>query len=223
VSCGTRGSALTETALTIGVVMTVLFGTVQLGILGFTQTAGDGAAFVAAHTYSQNPTRGTSYAVSAATGAFTKIPASAIAVTTLSGLVTAKTATTVAGIDVPGAPAAISLLSSATEHIPNAAGASPGGFSVTATLKNYRDAWGVANSAHPLVVAQTLGAGTLGSPRFTEWECRQAYYSTLSFPTRRPTGYFVAGPYTNWDASWFYSPLEDIYEWDAGAPCDLAA
>ncbi|HWT06805.1 MAG TPA: TadE/TadG family type IV pilus assembly protein [Xanthomonadales bacterium] len=220
---GCRGSALTETALAIGVVMTVLLGTLQLGILGSTQTAADGAAFVAAHTYAQNPTRGTSYAVTAATSAFTKIPASALTVTTAGGIVTAKTATTAAGINVPGAPATVAMQSSAAERVPAAAGASPGAFSVTATLKNYRDASGNPNSSYPLGIAQTQGTGIGTNLRFTEWECRQAYYSTLVFPTKRPVGFFQAGPWSFFDASYFYSPLEDIYEWDDGTACDLSA
>jgi hypothetical protein len=217
-----RGSALIETALTIGIVLTVLFGTVQLGIIGFTQTAGDGAAFVAAHTYAQNPTRGTSYAASAAASAFDKIPASAIAVTPSGATVTAKAATTLAGIGVPGAPANVSLQSSATERVPAAPGTAPGAFSVTATLKNYRDASGNANSAYSLGLAQAQGSGHGSNGRFAEWECRQAMYSSLVFPTQRPTGWGT-GPWSVWDPSFFFSPLDDIYEWDAGVACGTYA
>ena len=44
-----RGGALAETAVMLGVVLTILFGTFELGIIGLAQLAGDGAAFVAAH------------------------------------------------------------------------------------------------------------------------------------------------------------------------------
>ncbi len=44
-----RGGALPETAVTLGVVLTLLFGTFELGVIGLAQLAGDGAAFVAAH------------------------------------------------------------------------------------------------------------------------------------------------------------------------------
>jgi hypothetical protein len=44
-----RGGALPETAVTLGVVLTLLFGTFELGLIGLAQLAGDGAAFVAAH------------------------------------------------------------------------------------------------------------------------------------------------------------------------------
>jgi hypothetical protein len=44
-----RGGALAETAVTLGVILTILFGTFELGVIGLAQLAGDGAAFVAAH------------------------------------------------------------------------------------------------------------------------------------------------------------------------------
>jgi hypothetical protein len=44
-----RGGALAETAVMLGVVLTILFGTFELGLIGLAQLAGDGAAFVAAH------------------------------------------------------------------------------------------------------------------------------------------------------------------------------
>lgn len=213
-----RGSALIETALAIGIVLTVLFGTVQLGILGFTQAAGDGAAFVAAHTYAQNPARGAAYAVTTATGVFDKIPASAITVTPQSGTVTVKTATTAAGISVPGAPPTVALQSSATERVPGAAGSTPAPFAVAGTLQNYRNASGIANSAHPLVPAQTFGIGHGANGRFAEWFCRGGVYSGISFPASRPTG-AGTGPNTFWDPAWHSSPLARIYAWEAGTTC----
>jgi hypothetical protein len=44
-----RGAAIPETAVSLGVVLTLLFGTFELGLIGLAQLAGDGAAFVAAH------------------------------------------------------------------------------------------------------------------------------------------------------------------------------
>ncbi len=213
-----RGTALVETSLTIGIVLIVLFGTLQFGILGFMQTADDGAAFVAAHTYAQNPARGTSYAATTANGVFNKVPGSAITVTTQGGIVTATAATTSDGIGVPGAPATVALQSSDAERIPSAAGATPGGFAVTAMLKNYRDASGIANSSHPLGIAQTQRTGNGHNGRFAEWYCRQASYSGISFPSQRPTG-SGAGRNTFWDPSWFNSPLAQVYAWDYGTTC----
>jgi hypothetical protein len=44
-----RGAAVPETAVVLGVVLTLLFGTFELGIIGLYQLGGDGASFVAAH------------------------------------------------------------------------------------------------------------------------------------------------------------------------------
>ena len=43
-----RGGAIPETAVVLGVVLTLLFGTFELGLVGLQQLGGDGAAFVAA-------------------------------------------------------------------------------------------------------------------------------------------------------------------------------
>lgn len=45
----TRGAALPETAVTLGVTLTLLFGMFEVGLIGWTQLSSDGAAFVAAH------------------------------------------------------------------------------------------------------------------------------------------------------------------------------
>lgn len=44
-----RGAAVPETAVVLGVILTLLFGTFELGIIGLYQLGGDGAAFMAAH------------------------------------------------------------------------------------------------------------------------------------------------------------------------------
>ena len=45
-----RGAALPETAVILGVTLTLIFGTVELGLIGLTQLSSDGGAFIAAHT-----------------------------------------------------------------------------------------------------------------------------------------------------------------------------
>jgi Flp pilus assembly protein TadG len=213
-----RGAALMETVLAIGIVMTVLFGTLEFGVLGFMQTAGDGAAFVAAHVYAQSPALGTAHAASAANVVFAKVPANAIVLTQQGNTVTATVASTADGIRVPGAPATVALQSSAGERVPSAPGATPGVFSASGTLSNYRDASGVANAARPLVLAQKLGTGHGQNGRFAEWFCRDGVYSGISFPATRPSG-AAAGPNTVWDPAWHSSPLAQIYAWDAGTTC----
>ncbi|MEA2663761.1 MAG: hypothetical protein QOI11_705 [Candidatus Eremiobacteraeota bacterium] len=44
-----RGAALPETVVVLGLSLTLLYGTFELGLIGYTQLSADGAAFVAAH------------------------------------------------------------------------------------------------------------------------------------------------------------------------------
>ncbi|HEX3550460.1 MAG TPA: hypothetical protein VHT53_08795 [Candidatus Elarobacter sp.] len=44
-----RGAAVPETAVILGLVLTLLFGTFEIGIIGLLQLGGDGASFIAAH------------------------------------------------------------------------------------------------------------------------------------------------------------------------------
>ncbi len=46
----TRGAALPETAIILGVCLTLLFGTIEVGLIGLSQLSSDGGAFIAAHT-----------------------------------------------------------------------------------------------------------------------------------------------------------------------------
>ncbi|HEX3550905.1 MAG TPA: hypothetical protein VHT53_11040 [Candidatus Elarobacter sp.] len=213
-----RGTALLETALAIGSVLVVLLGSIQFGVLGFLQTAGDGATFVAAHTYAQSPSMGTAHATAVAAGVFTKIAPSALAVTTQNGIVTATTASSAAGIDVPGAPATATLASTASERLPASTGAPANPFSVTGTLTNYRNASGIANAAHPLGIAEVQSAGNGKNGRYADWYCRASVYAGISFPSTRPTG-ASAGPGTFWDTSSSKSALATIYAWDTGTTC----
>lgn len=204
--------------MTIGIVLTVLLGTIQFGVLGFIQAADDGAAFVAAHVYAQSPALGTSHAATAASGVFAKVPAAAIVLSTQGGVVTATVASTADGVRVPGAPATVALQSSTSERVPSATGTSPGTFSVSGKLSLYRNASGVANATHALVLAQTFGTGHGTNGRFAEWYCRGRVYSGIVFPAKRPTG-AAGGPNTFWDPAWHSSPLAQIYAWDTGTTC----
>jgi len=244
-----RGGALVETALSIGIAMTVLLGTMQLGALGFKQSTQDGAAFVAAHTYATSPTSGVSRATTAANSVFATIPTAGIGVAPATASVTATIATTASAPSIPGAPAAIGLRSGATERITPAMG-SLGAFVVSNVLSNYLDAWGNPVANRPMGVGQPGlpqksncdneswggygwgddGQGSCGcdwnyyyynyTGPFAEWNCRQATYSGLSLPSSRPhPGFFVTGPYSAWDVTMSYSPLYTIYGWDDGRAC----
>jgi hypothetical protein len=231
-----RGGALVETALVVGIALMVLLSTLQLGALGFKQTAQDGAVFVAAHTYAQSPALGVPRATSAANSAFGTVPASAITVTPIGSVVTATVSTTASAPSVPGAPSSITLRSGATERFPSSG--TPGAFSVTATLSNYRNANGTPTASHPLVVAQPglpsgncdqtgenegcTGNHQYSGPAYTgpsaEYNCRLAAYNGLTFPSSRPKGR-LAGPGTDWDPASSTSPLNAIYTWDGGTGC----
>ena len=54
-----RGGALPETAVILGVALTLIFGTFELGLIGFTQLSSDGAAFVSgvAWAFAPDPAR----------------------------------------------------------------------------------------------------------------------------------------------------------------------
>ncbi|MEA2720569.1 MAG: hypothetical protein QOJ39_2433 [Candidatus Eremiobacteraeota bacterium] len=71
----TRGAALPETAVTLGITLTLLFGMFELGLIGWTQLSSDGAAFVAAHAavLGNDPK-------AAAAAPFPQVPGSAISV-----------------------------------------------------------------------------------------------------------------------------------------------
>jgi hypothetical protein len=230
-----RGGALIETALTLGVVLMILLGALQFGVLGFKQIAQDGAAFVAAHTYAQSPSSGIARATGAASGAFDAVPAASIAVTPNGGTVTATVTSTVQTPSIPGSPASVSVRSGATERLP-AAAATPGAFSATNVLSNYRDASGVPKATRALVVGQpglvsggcdqTGGnAGCDGNHvhvdypgLFGEWNCRLSAYTAIVFPSQRPKG-TGTGRGTAWDPASPTSPLYTIYSWDSGYGC----
>jgi hypothetical protein len=49
-----RGAVLVETAMALLIVLAILFGTLELGVVGVQQLRGDGAAFTSAHTQALN-------------------------------------------------------------------------------------------------------------------------------------------------------------------------
>ncbi|HEY0382350.1 MAG TPA: hypothetical protein VGC72_09135 [Candidatus Elarobacter sp.] len=231
-----RGGALVETALTIGVVLVVLLGTLEFGVLGFKQIAQDGAVFVAAHTYAQSPASGTARATTAANSAFDAVPASSIAVASNGTTVTATVASTVQTPDIPGSPSGVSVRSGATERLSAPATTAAGAFTAANVLSNYRDASGVPKATRSLVVAQ-LGLVSGGCDQtggnqgcdgnhvhvdypgmFGEWNCRLVAYSALVFPSTRPHG-TGTGKGSVWDPATATSTLYTIYQWDGGTGC----
>lgn len=217
-----RGTALVETALTLGVVLMVMFGTIQLSVLTFMQTAGDGAAFIAARAYAQNSGGGATYAQNAAHAVFGHVPAASIVVAPAGAAVTVNVTGSVNGLPVPGSPATLPVRSSVSEPIAAgtpAATATIYPFSASSTLKNYYTAGSVANAAYAIGLAQTFAPGHGVNGRFAEWYCRSAAYAAVKLPISAKAS----------DASNFFNdpkvadithPLNAIYRWDTpGATC----
>jgi len=215
---------MVETAFVMSVVLMVLFGALQLSVLAFVQTSQDGAAFVAARAYAQNPPAGTASAAAAAHKIFTHVPVSAFVLTPAAGQVAVSVQGTANGLPVPGTAATFALGSVDSEPV---AGAPGGTFAVAVTLQNYYtspgdnyDAGGLLRP-RPMLVAQTFGA--VSGSRYAEFYCRQAVYSALQIPTTTANG--AANCYYWWFYGCFFdpmrlsSPLDPIYDWDTGGTC----
>lgn len=213
-----RGAAMAETALTMGLVSMLLFGTIQLALLGYAQISQDGAAFIAARAYAQNPAGGLAYARSAAAGVFEGVSANSIGLTTQGRTVTSGVTSTASGLPAPGAPSTVTVNGGATEPMlaTPAPNATPGAFSVTATLSNYRTAAGTLPSTpYGISIAQTFYGGNGHNGRFAEFYCRASVYAGISFPAQRPTALTPAQA-QRWDPTQSSSPLYQVYQWDTG-------
>ena len=219
-----RGAALVETAFVMSIVLMVLFGALQLSLLAYAQTSQDGAAFVAARAYAQNPAGGAAPAEAAAHKIFAHVPVAAFVVTPSAGQVGVSVQGTASGLPVAGTPATFALGAVDAEILGVASG---GPFSVTVTLQNYYtspgDNYDMGGLLQPrvMLVAQTFGVAS-GS-RYAEWYCRQAVYSALHIPTTTANG--AANCYFWWFYGCFFdpmrasSPLDPIYDWDTGETC----
>ena len=221
----TRGAAMVETAFVMSVVLMVLFGALQLSLLAFVQTSQDGAAFVAARAYAQNPSAGTASAAAAAHKIFAHVPVAALVLTPSAGQVAAGAQASANGLPVPGTPATFTLGSVDTELLAGTASVTP--FGATVTLQNYYtspgDNYDVGGllQPRPMLVAQTFGS--VSGSRYAEFYCRQAVYSALRIPTTTANG--AANCYFWWYYGCFFdpmrasSPLDPIYDWDTGGTC----
>jgi Flp pilus assembly protein TadG len=189
---GFKGGTLPETAIVMSVVLLVLFGAVQLAIIGYSQLMADGAAFVGARSVAENP-QGTSStdqanARSAVGNVFSHLPSGSVAAQeNADNTVTSSIGTSVPGLPVPGAPSTVSVNSRVVEPlIPHGTPKfipGPYPFTASATLAN--DYQYAVNGSqilnHPIWLAQTVasygGVGTTG--RFFEWNCHLTYYQRL--------------------------------------------
>ena len=228
-----RGTAVVETAFVMSLVLMVLFGALQLSVLAFTQTSQDGAAFVAARAYAENPSAGAAPAEAAAHAIFPHVPVSVFALAPSTGRVSVTIVEGANGLPVPGTPTAFALNSIASEVFGTANG---GPFGVTAMLQNFYTTPGDNGAtagllqSHSLVFAQTFGISP--ASRYAEWYCREAVYAALHMPTTTAKdqnceqyGQHTGNCGGDGQSGSFFDPmrsgsdLHPIYTWDTGTTC----
>ena len=212
-----RASVLPETAMVIGVILMLLYGSMQIALYGFGQVSADGAAFVAANAVADNSK--TAPAVLAAT-LFPGIAQGNISTNTSQpNVVIAQASTNMPGLPfVPGMPQSLGM--SGADIEPYTAGSKAPmnfAFSSTANLNNYcpYQHTCVLPSTYPMHLAQNLDySGNGKNGVFEEWYCHVNTYGSVSFPANRPA------PSAAWDPSNPASGAEyTIYSWDSGASC----
>lgn len=214
---GTRGAAMVETALVIGMALLLILGAAQLAILSMTQLSADGGAFIAAHMLAANPSASPLATVQQV---FPNIGAgSLVASNAGTNLEQAVVTTSAGGFTLPGVPTSYSITGSDLEIAPAStnAQAQTYAFGVTAQLLNYcpMNTNCTFPSTRSIYIAHTLSTGGNGANgQFSEWFCHQGYLSSISFPANRPT------PGPKWDPTNTASGSEySIYSWDNGTPC----
>jgi hypothetical protein len=221
---GSRGTALPETAIVLSMVLLLLFGAVQLSIIGFYQSMSDGAAFVAAHTQSLGG--GTGGPQVAAT-VFPQVKTGDVTMSNpTSSTVEAEVAKSTLGLLlVPGAASTVNVNGNDIEPKISGVFSSPAPFqfSVTSQLTNWcQNEWqGATCSTFPspttysIYLAQTVntqGNGQGWNGPFAEWRCHQEYFASVNFPNALPT------PGATWDVTNNKSPENPIYSWDPNPP-----
>jgi hypothetical protein len=217
-----RGTALPETALTIGLALLLVLGAAQMAIIGYTQISADGAAFVAAHTQVQNPSAN---GKTVAHTVFSNIDTGDFGTPSAAPSLVPMTVNKVtSGFPLmPGLASSYAMTGKDVEYAPNGAGATPAPFVFSVpgeTLLNYCDPHGSCflPSTYTMYLAQGVGNGNGNGANgvFSEWRCHQQYFAKVNWPNTRPNGYSqikgdkVLDPWTS-------SSVENaIYSWDSG-------
>ncbi|HKU68603.1 MAG TPA: hypothetical protein VJP85_12575 [Candidatus Baltobacteraceae bacterium] len=224
-SMSTRGTALPETALTIGLALLLVLGAAQMAIIGYTQISADGAAFIAAHTQVQNPNAN---GQSVAHNVFSNVDLGDFGTPAPSPSVVPMTVNKIAsGFPLmPGLASKYAITGKDVEYAPTGSGATPAPFSFSvgssglATIANYCD--GRKQTCYlsnwSVYLAQGVGNGNGNGVNgiFSEWRCHQRYFASVNWPNARPQGYAAINgnktldPYTN------SSTENTIYGWDSG-------
>ena len=220
-----RGVALVETALTLGIALLLVLGAAQMAMIGYSQLSADGAAFIDAHTRAANPNANGS---NAATSVFSQFGTGNFSTPSPGPVLdTSVVSTSVSGFSLlPGVASSYGITGKDVEYAPANVSATPAPFqfSVANTvLLNVCDTNG--NCPLPtsvqIYLAQDLGNGNGNgmNGQFGEWRCHQKYFANLahSFPSVYPgANYnkFVKG--TDMDVNSPNSDEGNIYSWDAG-------
>lgn len=218
-----RGTALPETALTVGLALLLVLGAAQMAIIGYTQISADGAAFVAAHAQAQNP--GANGETTAAS-VFSNVNASNFDnPAPQASLVPMSVTKSIAGFPLmPGLASNYTVTGKDLEYAPDGAGATPApyAFGVSAALKNYC----VSNtsdcdlpSSYSIYLAQGVGNGNGNGSNgiFSEWRCHQRYYAQLNWSQKAyPDGYSAIQGDKTYDPLTNNSTENSIYGWDSG-------
>jgi hypothetical protein len=217
-----RGAALVETALTIGIALLIVLGAGQAALIGYTQISADGAAFIAAHTAASNPNANS---VNAARGVFPKFDAGDFATPSPSPNLDPSVVTkTVAGFSlIPGLASSYTVNGKDVEYQAAAANASASTYSFdinNTKLHNYCDpAGGACPTNHCIYLAQSIGSGNGNGANglFAEWRAHQRVFARLaqSFHSAYPGS---AIP-TNLDPTRNNTDEGAIVNWDSGAVC----
>ena len=198
-----RGAALVETAIVVGLSLLVIFAAVQYALLGFSQAAADGAAFVAAHSQAVGSTTGTVNGVNVAETPFPLLSLTGNSLTTAAGAgtVTSQSSVTMSGVNLAGGSTQFTMNGGDVETSFSGAGSNTGQFSFSMAgtdLVNINPIAGgcpVANgcsacpspngtlTCYPIYLAQrldTTGNGLNG--QWSEWTCHLDGYQAQSFP-----------------------------------------
>jgi hypothetical protein len=165
-SAGKHGNALPETVFVLSLLLLLLFGSVNLALIGYSQIQADGGAFVAAHVAAlASPSAGPSAAAAQVNQVFPHVQPSAISVSIASGA--NYTTSALVSLTGPGLPRlfggnspSVRVFSHVDELDSNTGTPPPSGlaFSISSsTLKNYvNPATNVLTAGHQARLAQTI-------------------------------------------------------------------
>lgn len=226
-----RGTAMVETALSVGVSLLLVLGAAQMALIGYTQISADGAAFIAAHTVAQNPSAN---GVNAATQVFSNTESDDYSTPSPSPLLDpVLVKKNVAGFSlIPGVASSYQIAGKDLEYAPANAGSTPAGFQFEIKAYLYNVCQPAATtcplpSNNWIYLAQNVqsGNGNGANGQFAEWRCHQRYLAKIghdfpnSYPSYNGNGYTAYVQGTQLDAFKNNTDENSVYGWDTGKKC----